>query len=178
MPRSYSDNSPTPALSDWSMRVALGVIAVGGTLAYSASFKAVPCADWMVGAGASIGLAAGVAWLFFGGMLLLVTRARPSPMQWADACLRTMAAGILALVPAAVLNVHAEFGTAGADPGLWLAGAHFILLAAANAFMFAIFLREARALGLGGSTALALWMLALNGGFALMLMFLYRIGVV
>jgi hypothetical protein len=177
---SYSDNSAAPSLSDWPMRVALGVIAVGGTLAYTASFRAVPRVDWIVGAGACIGLAAGLAWLFFGGVLLLVAGARPSALAWADACLRTMATGILVLMPAAVLNVNAESVTSSTDDGgLWFfAGTHLVLLAAANAVMLAKFLREARALGLYGPTALTLWMLALNGSFAVILMFLYWIGAV
>jgi hypothetical protein len=153
----------------------LGATALGGTLGYAASFRALPDADWLPRAGAGVGLAAGISWLTFGGVLLVATGARPSTTAWADACLRTMAAGIAVLALAAALNVACGF--AGMDEGPLLAAAHAVLLGIANGVMCLTFVRRAHFLGLSRGTALGLWMLVLNGTFALILMFLYGTGV-
>src|SRR6186713_1166612 len=88
---------PLRLASAWPQRLLLSVVAVAGTVAYSASFRTVPTAPgdaasaaWLAPAGAAVGAAAGVSWLAFGATLLLITGGRPSPMKWADACLRTM----------------------------------------------------------------------------------------
>lgn len=159
------------------MRVLLAGIAVGGTLAYAASFHALPRPDRLAAAGICIGLAAGIAWPAFGAVLLLVTGARPSLIDWADACLRTMAAGIVLVAVAALLNLNARLLDPGVDALPLLAAAHVVLLACANGVMLRTFVGEARRLGLSGSTAVTLWMLVLNGTFAAILLFIYRIGV-
>lgn len=177
---------PLRLASAWPQRLLLGVVAVAGTVAYSASFRTVPTvpgdaasAAWLAPAGAAVGAAAGASWLAFGATLLLITGGRPSPLKWADACLRTMAAGIAVLT----------FGTAfnlGVAPLLWhgphglplglLLGVHLVLLGNGNAVMGVAFFREARRLGLGPAAAVAAWACGLNGVFALILMFLYRTG--
>jgi hypothetical protein len=107
-------------------------------------------------------------------VLLLVTGGRPSPLKWADACLRTMAAGI------AVLSVGTVFNL-GVAP-LWrpptglLLGVHLVLLVNGNVVMGVAFYREARRLGLGPAAAVTAWTCALNGAFALILMSLYMNG--
>ena len=174
----YSDNQPSRApLTDWPVRVLLAGIAIGGTLAYAASFRALPHREGMAAAGVSIGLAAAMAWPAFGAVLLLVTGARPSAIECADACLRTMAAGMAVLSVAAVLNLTARLLDSGVDALPLLAAAHVVLLACANGVMLWMFVGEARGLGLAAATAVTLWMLVLNGTFAAVLMLLYRIGV-
>jgi hypothetical protein len=174
---SYSDNQPTRAHSmDWPMRVLLAGIAVGGTLAYAASFRALPQPERIAPAGVSIGLAAGMAWPALGSVLLFVTGARPSPIGWADACLRTMTAGMAVLSAAAVLNLTARLIGSGVDALPLLAAAHVVLLACANGVMLWTFVGEARRLGLSAAAAITLWMLVLNGTFAAILLFLYWIG--
>lgn len=171
-----SDNSPAVVVpSDWPRRLMLGATALGGTVAYAVSFRALPGAGRLVGAGAAVGLAAGLSWGTFGGALLLVTGRGASALDWADACLRTMAAGIAVLALAAALNVAC--GVAGIDAGPPIAGAHAAILLAANGVMCLTFARRAQLLGLSRGTALGLWMLVLNGTFALILMFLYGTGV-
>ena len=174
----YSDN-PTRAaadVSDWPGRVLLAGIALGGTLAYAASFQALPDSAALARPAAAVALAAAVSWPLFGAALLLLTRARPSPFAWADACLRTMAAGIVVLALAATINLNVPL-LGATPPARWLAAGHAALLAVANALMLAAFVREARRLGLKPATAAGLWMLALNGTFCTTLLFLYRIGV-
>ena len=176
---SYSDNQTRAAPVDpaqWPERVLLALLAFAGTLAYAASFRALPRADALGRPAACVALAAAVSWPLFGAALLLVSRARPAPLHWADACLRTMAAGVVVLALAATLNL--DLPLLGAVPGVpWLAAMHLTLLAGANAVMLAVFLGEARRLGLRAVTAAALWMLVLNGTFCVTLLFLYRIGV-
>ena len=174
---SCSDNRAFPRieLSDWPARFALAAVAVGGTLAYAASFRAVPGAPQLAAAGAAVGLAAGLAWPLFGAALLLATGAKPSPLKWADACLRSMAAGIGVLAAAAALNFVA---VALGRPTSWLVPAHAALLAASNGVMCAVFVGRARRLGMSPAAAVTLWTVALNGSFVAILFVLYMIGVV
>ena len=179
---SYSDNQTTPAEpSDWPTRVLLTVIALGGTLAYAASFRALPAGgvfpDHLAHAGACVGIAAGLSWPVFGGVLLLVTGARPSALDWADACLRTMAAGVVVLAVAAAINVDVRLLDTPAAVTRWLPALHLAFLVAGNAVMCGVFAAEARRLGLSGVAAFGLWMLALNGTFVAILLVLYRNGV-
>lgn len=177
---SYSDNRRPPAAADpfeWPARLLLALVALGGTLAYAASFRALPRADGLAGVAAGVGLAAGVSWPAFGAVLLLVTGARPSPLHWADACLRTMCAGVVILALAAALNLNARLVSPGFDARPALAAAHGVLLLLGNALMLATFVAEARRLGLGAGAAVTLWVLALDGTFLTTLLFLYRIGV-
>jgi hypothetical protein len=162
--------------SAWPVRVLLGVVAVAGTVAYAASFRTVSteAGAWLAPAGAAVGAAAGVSWLAFGAVLLLVTHGRPSPLKWADACLRTMAAGIAVLTFGTAFNLGVA-PTWRPPVGL-LSGVHLVLLANANAVMGVAFFREARRLGLGPAAAVTAWACALNGVFALILMSLYRTG--
>src|SRR3954469_14938657 len=145
----------------WPQRLLLGVVAVAGTVAYSASFRTVPTADaaWLAPAGAAVGAAAGVSWLAFGAVLLLLTGGRPSVLKWADACLRTMAAGIAVLTFGTAFNLgvaplwHASVGAPPGPPLGLLLGVHLVLLANGNVVMGVAFFREARRLGLGTAAA-------------------------
>jgi hypothetical protein len=173
----------------WPQRLLLGVVAVAGTVAYSASFRTVPTtgARWLAPAGLAVGAAAGVSWLAFGAVLLLLTGGRPSVLKWADACLRTMAAGIAVLTFGTAFNLgvaplwqasagHASAGAPSGPPLGLLLGVHLVLLANGNVVMGVAFFREARRLGLGPAAAVAAWACVLNGVFALILMSLYRTG--
>jgi hypothetical protein len=159
----------------WVGRVLLGVLAVAGTIAYALSFRTVPtAAAWLPPAGAAVGAAAGVSWLAFGAVLMLFTRGRPAPLEWADACLRTMAAGIAVLTVGTAFNLGVS-PLRGIPLGLLL-GVHAALLVIGNVVMGVMFSREARRLGLGPAVAIAAWTCALDGVFALILMALYRTG--
>ena len=181
MQLSHSDNRgrpPSTTVSDWPARALLAAVALGGTLAYAASFRAVPPGGPLIEAGAAVGLAAALSWPAFGAVLLLVTSARPSLLDWVDACLRTMSAGVVVLAAAAVLNLSAPLYGAEVNALPWLAAAHVALLCGANGVMLATLVNEARRLGLTAATAITLWMLVLNGSFATTFVILYRIGVV
>lgn len=178
---SYSDNRTTPEpCSDWRTRVLLMLLAAGGTLAYAASFqglagRALP--QHVAHTAACVGIAAGLAWPVFGAALLLVTGGRPSALHWADACLRAMAAGLVVLGFAAVINLDVRLVGVPAAIRRWLPAFHAALLVAANALMCGVFVGEARRLHVPPLAAMTLWMLALNGTFAAILFVLYRNGV-
>ena len=181
-----SDNRRPPAElpATWTGRLLLGAVAVVGTVAYAMSFRTFPtealptgnnpAGAWLAPAGAAVGIAAGLSWLFFGAVLLGITGGRPSVLAWADACLRTMAAGIGVLVAAASFNVCVA--ALWPLPEGFVLCVNLVLLVNANALMGAVFYRQARRLGLGPVAAVTAWMAALNGAFALLLMSLYRTG--
>lgn len=140
----------------WGLRVLLGAVALGGSALYAASFQESLDVARLAGL---VALGAGVSWLVFGAALLALTRARPSVLEWADACLVTMAVGIGALLLSVLLNVG----------GRGSASAHVGVIALSNVSMAAVFVARARRLGLGPGPALALWVLALDAPFLVFL---------
>jgi hypothetical protein len=151
---------------NWPCRLLLVGFAFGGSAIYAWSFSGVPQREqWLPVAGA-IGIAAGVSWVFFGLLLLGVTRCRPAVMAWADACLVTMAAGMTIKMTTVITNLLAP-------PGAWF---HLAVLLTANLVMAFVFVRQAQRLGLGLWSALGLWFGALNGLFAVVMVGLPAIG--
>ena len=177
-----NNRRPLPVLpAAWPARLLLAAVAVVGTVAYAMSFRTLPggpatdsAGPWLAPAGAAVGVAAGVSWVFFGAVLLTLTGGKPSPMAWADACLCTMAAGIGVLVVAAAFNVCVA--APWPLPAGLVLGVNLVLLVNANALMGAVFYRQARRLGLGPVASVTAWMAALNGAFVLLLTGLYRTG--
>ena len=182
-----SDNRRPPAetAATWPARLLLAAVAVAGTVAYALSFRTLPdgagagaephfAGAWLAPAGAAVGVAAGLSWLFFGAVLLALTGGKPSPLAWADACLRTMAAGIAVLVVASAFNLCAA--AAWPLPHGLVVGTNLVLLVNANVLMGVTFFRQARRLGLGPGATVTAWVAALNGAFALLLMALYGSG--
>lgn len=159
----------------WSTRLGLAAIAFAGTALYAGSFQVLAGLDSFGAAGMAVGIAAGVAWVVFGVLLMLLTAARPSPLHWADVCLRTMAAGIVVLVMAALFNGGVALSGA-LPPAPLLAAVHLVLLLIGNLLMCGVFYRNARRLGLSPRKAIAAWMLGLNGAFMLILLSLYQSG--
>jgi hypothetical protein len=153
-------------------RLALGAVAVGGTIAYAWSFTRVASAGPLLPLATAVGIAAGVSWLVFGAVLLIVTGARPSIAGWVDACLHTMAVGMAVLSAATLANVAWP-----ALPLAWLLAVHGCALLASNIVMAARFVARARALGLPPVAAVTFWMVGLNATFAAILFALGRVGV-
>lgn len=150
-------------------RIAFGLLAFGGTAVYAASFTGAERLEPLAPAAIAVGVAAGASWPIFGAMLLAASRLRPSVVEWADACLATMAAGMFFLLGAAAANVALRMG---AVPGVdvWSIGwFHTGMLLAADTLMCVLFVRRAMRLGLGAGTAVALWIGGLNGTFAVIL---------
>ncbi|GDY21986.1 hypothetical protein LBMAG56_33330 [Verrucomicrobiota bacterium] len=146
-------------LLTWPRRILLTAVAFGGSSIYALSFAHAPeRARWLPVA-AAIGVAAGVSWIVFGLVLLGVTGRRPSVWHWADACLRTMAVGMTIKMTTVVANLVAPTA----------AGFHLAVLVAANLAMAAMFVAQARPLGVSVRAALALWFGVLNGVFAIVL---------
>ena len=143
----------------WRWRVLLALVAFGGSTVYALSFANVPERVRWLPVATAIGIAAGVSWVLFGLVLLVVTRWRPSVWHWADACLRTMACGMAVKMSAVVANLVGV-------PSAWF---HLGVLLVANLVMAAVFVWQARRLGMRLGTGLGLWFGALNGVFALVL---------
>ena len=143
----------------WPRRILLTAVAFGGSTLYALSFANVPeRARWLPVA-AAIGIAAGVSWIVFGLVLLGVTGRRPSVWHWADACLRTMAVGMTIKMTTVLANLVAP-------PA---AGFHLAVLVVANLAMAAMFVAQARLLGVGLRAGLGLWFGVLNGVFVVVL---------
>jgi hypothetical protein len=150
-------------------RLTLAAVAILGTLAFAASFANLRAPHPLLPIAAAVGLAAGVSWLAFSLILLVVTGARPSITDWIDACLRTMARGIAVLSIATLANFTPL-------PLRALLFIHGIALATSNLVMAVTFAARARRLGLAPLAAVAFWIVGLNATFAAILFALMRIG--
>src|SRR5438445_13813340 len=97
-------NANPPAPPRLGPMLLLACCAFVTTGAYAASFY-VPAARRLAPAALEVSVGAACAWPVFGLVLLALTGARPSVLQWADACLRTMAVGNTVLLLGAALNL-------------------------------------------------------------------------
>lgn len=144
--------------------VALGAIALGGSLLFGAALGTSSPA-WRAGRGAAwLALSAGLSWLLFGPLLVLVTRR--GVLTCAHACLVTMAYGEMVLVPgAALLWLRASWpGLVSLSPAVWSAG----LVGVSNVAMAAVFAAQMSALRVPLWRSLACWLVALDGSGALL----------
>jgi hypothetical protein len=149
-----------------STRLLLGLTAFAGSAAYAASFFALSDHGAVLRTAAAVGICAGLSWICFGPIILIVTRCRPSIASWIDACLLTMTAGIAVKTLGMLLNVAAG---AGAIRTATLLPFHVIILLLADTVMCVLFCRLGRQRGIAPPVSISLW-LALN---ALMGMFLF-----
>ena len=157
----------------WPRRLLLGYVAIAGTALYAASFALVEDRENLAPIAQAIGIAAGVSWPVFGLILLLITRCRPGVLVWVDACLVTMSAGIGLLMLSTLLNLGVF--VLNFSHGV-LMPLHLAILLAADTAMALVFVRRSRSLGLNWAQALVLWVIALNGVFAGVLILLNRFG--
>lgn len=159
-------------------RLLFGGFAFAGTAVYAVSFSLIRESFQLLPIAAAIGIAAGVSWIGFGIILLIVTRLRPSIMDWADACLATMATGNAILFVSVAANVIIFlFGSKEGPIAGTLIPLHAAVLIAADIIMGSIFIQRSSSLGLGRFTAAALWIFGLNGLFALMFVVFKKFGV-
>lgn len=139
-------------------RISFAFVAFGGSAAYAASFYLVKEAVAFRSLGLAIAVAAAVSWPAFGASLWATTRFRPSLVAWVDLCLATMAIGIAVLGISIMVNLA----------GFWHPVVHYAVLVGSDASMAVRFVLGARRLGLAPLPALALWVIVLNGTFALL----------
>lgn len=149
-----------------STRVLLGGLAIAGTAVLAATFAVSPQTHPLLPTAAMVGTATGVSWVLFGGILLLTGRRRASMESYADLCLVTMGSGMAVLITGAALNVTMVLPLWGAGAFI---GAHIVSMVAADIIMGATFTRHSGRLGFTRNQAIALWILGLNGVFALLL---------
>ena len=126
--------------------------------------------------GVRVGLCAAASWPIFGLFLLALARrlpraGRPSPLNWADLCLRTMAWGMIGLAAAAAFNLIGRYWPPSAST---VRAMNATCLVASNLTMAAHFARGARGFGLSSAAVWAAWLLGLNGTFALLYLLLSR----
>ncbi len=161
-----SSAEPYDSPLSWTTRLALGAIAIVGTIIYAASFALTSYRDSLLPIAIAIGIASAVSWPGFGVSLLMVTRCRPSVMAWADACLIAQCTGIAVLMISGALNLILYFvRPQPSSPIDGIAYLHGTIVMAADVVMAIGFVRRAKQRGMTGRVALALWVLALNGLF-------------
>jgi hypothetical protein len=151
---------------NWPYRLLLTCVAFTGSTLYAWSFASVPQREQWLPVASAVGIAAGVSWVLFGLLLLALTRAKPSMLAWADACLVTMAAGMTIKMTTVAANLISP-------PG---ASFHIAVLMTANLAMAAVFIWRANRLALRPLLAAGLWFGALNGIFAVVMFGLHAAG--
>jgi hypothetical protein len=159
--------SPNYSLT-WLSRSLLVASAFLATAVYAGSFFMLGPAQRLTNLATDIAISSGIAWIGFGCVLLMVTRKRPSVLAWVDACLLTMLVGNGVLLLSVLVNVI--FGLFATHiKAMALAPAHAIILFIANGFMMVSFIYRTRNLGMRPWIAALLWVVVLNGFFALLL---------
>ena len=149
----------------WRTRIALALVAFSGSTLYAWSFS--HFAKNFVPLATAVGLTAGVSWMCFGLLLLLVTKLQVKATLLADVCLRAMAVGIAIKMTSVLLNLVTFVPLSF----------HCGVLVVANLAMAAIFSRGAGCVGVRLRDALLLWFVGLNGIFSLTLFVLKRMEV-
>src|SRR5687768_3622179 len=135
----------------------LALVAFAGTAAYAASF-ALNSESPTRRVAMAVGIAAAVSWPVFGLALLAVGGGWRTVTRWCDACLRTMAVGMVVLGVSVAANV--VIWSAGlAPPPTWF---HVAVLLTSNLVMAAAFVHFAAAIGLRRRAAILVWLVGLN----------------
>lgn len=158
----------------WPLRFVLGVFAFGGAAIHAASFYAGPTTARLAGLAEVVQISAGVSWCVFGVVLLAVTRRRPSVFFWADVCLVAMGYGMAVLMLGAMLNFVSEWSSSLSIRTI--ANLQVTIVLASNVVMGAIFISLGRRGGLSFATAIWLWVVGLNGVFAVVSAVLAAVG--
>lgn len=165
---------PRPGLAElsWRARAALAAWAFIGTGLHAGSFALLPSAERLLPLAAGIGISAALSWFIVGLAVLAMLRRQPERSarlaMWFDTCLIAMAVGECLLVAAGGLNAIAAAGGLANEPEFMLR-LHLIILLVTDLVMAAVFARRARRAGESLATAAALWIIVLNGSFALLL---------
>ncbi len=165
-----------------SVRMLLMLIAFAGSAVYAASYRLIAGVTDLAPIAAAIGVAAAIAWIGFGFLLLMVAQmhpkrfARVSVWHWADACLMTMSLGMaIKMIGAGGNVIAAALHGEGVAPAM-LAPLQLALLVVTDVAMGFLFARLTARLGMPTRMACLLWIVALNGIFAAALVSLLACG--
>lgn len=162
-------------LLSWPARFLLGFISFVGTAVYAASFALIEFRERLMPLAVAVGIASAISWIVFGAVLLVVTRSRPSLLAWVDTCLVTQNMGIAVLMLSALVNlIFYATGASLSDSASALV--HTIILISADIVMAIVFVRRAVRIALSRATALALWIVVINGVFALLVALMWPTG--
>ena len=148
----------------------LTLVAVGGSMIFGQAAGAVLPSVSMSKGAVLLTLSTGCSWLVFGGLLWGITK-KPV-LSLAEACLVTMAYGEAVLVSGAVLDwlfIKPNLSHLSAAP----INAAIILIA--DCFMATIFACRLKRIGVSPKISLGLWILGLNGSWAIFLFLLIKL---
>lgn len=158
-----------------TVRVLLMLIAFAGSAVYAASYRLVTSTADLTPIATAIGIAAAIAWIGFGFLLLTVAQmhprrfARATIWHWADVCLVAMSLGMAIKMIGVAANVILA-ATHGDRVDLSLiAPMQLALLIVTDGVMGFIFTRLTARIGMPTRMACLLWIVALNGIFAAVL---------
>lgn len=153
-------------------RAGLAAWAFIGTALHAGSFALLEDAGRLLPIATGIGLSAGLSWLVMGVVVLGFVRGdRARLARWFDTCLVAMGVGECLLVGAAGLNAVVAALRSPDEPEFMLS-VHVAILVAADAAMAGVFAWRARKSGEKLASAAILWVVVLNGSFALFMVLL------
>jgi len=153
-------------------RALLIAVAFAGSAVYAGSYRLIVSASDLTSIAAAIGIAAAIAWVGFGFLLLTVAQMQPrrfatvSVWHWADVCLVSMSIGMAIKFIGVGGNVIASALMGDRVELALIAPMQLALLVFTDVVMGCIFVRLSARLGLPTSKAVMLWVVALNGIFA------------
>lgn len=151
----------------WLRWVALGFVAVAGSLLYGASLSLVLPGWESWSAAVWLALSAGIAWCVLIPVLCRVGRVAWVPC--CDACLLTMAVGEGVLVSGALLNTLLWM----ACGSVHAAAINGVVVGISNVVMASVLAHRLRLHGVPPRRTWAAWMLALNGSGAVFFFIFY-----
>ena len=165
-----------------SLRVLLMLIIFAGSAVYAASYRLIAGTTDLTPIAAAIGIAAGIAWIGFGFLLLMVAQMHPrrfagvSLWHWADVCLLAMSLGMAIKMIGVGGNVLAAAMQDGMVNLTLLASIQLALLVITDVSMGFVFAKLTARLGMPLRMSCMLWIVALNGIFAVVLVSLLAYG--
>ena len=158
-----------------SLRLLLILIILAGSAVYAASYRLIAGTMDLTPIAAAIGIAAGIAWIGFGFLLLMVSQMHPrrfagvSLWHWADVCLLAMSLGMAIKMIGVGGNVLAAAMQDGMVNLTLLASIQLALLVITDVSMGFVFAKLTARLGMPLRMSCLLWIVALNGIFAAVL---------
>lgn len=149
----------------FGQRLILALVAVAGTIVYALSFNAIQQGE-LISYARKIGIAAGVSWLGLGAALV-ASATRVGVARWFDLCLKTMSIGMAVLSFGVLTNLVIWPMMVSGGVGV-LTDVQLGLLGLSDILMGTYFVKSAGLLGLPRVKGLLLWVIVLNGGFAVL----------
>jgi hypothetical protein len=142
----------------WGKRLGFATIAFAGTAAFAYSFTLSNTGNDIAHIALKVGVASGICWPLLGAAVLAKTGGFKNALVWADICLVTMTWGMAVLSIDTILNLLHVSIPIGIQAAILIFG---------NMVMGYSFVNMARRENLKPMAAVALWLLALDLPFIL-----------